>query len=398
MAGSVPGQDEVKELPLSSSIDYLDKLVGFATVSRESNLDLIQFVKGEAETLGATCTIVKSEDGRKANLLFSLGPAERPGILLSGHTDVVPVEGQAWTSDPFKLRKEHGRLYGRGTADMKGFIACALTLFGKAAQRRLTAPLSLACSYDEEVGCIGVRRLLDMMEKMPVAPRFCIVGEPTSLQVVTAHKGKSGRKVLCKGLEAHSALAPLAVNAVYMAVDLVNEIRAIQAEIVRTGRKDGEYDVPHTTLHAGNIVGGEVINIVPNRCRFDYEIRHIPEDDPGIYLRRIEAAADKIVKEARKIFAGADIEFAPGASYPAMNTPPDSEVVSFMKSVTLGNSTGKISFGTEGGLFQQRLQVPTVVCGPGSIAVAHKPDEYIEEEQMMRCDQVLERILKRLTM
>lgn len=381
----------------ASSIDYLDKLVGFPTISRDSNLDLIQFVKGEAEALGATCTIVKSEDGRKANLLFSIGPADRPGILLSGHTDVVPVEGQAWTSDPFRLRKAQGRLYGRGTADMKGFIACALILFGKAARRKLKAPLSLACSYDEELGCIGVRRLLDMMEKMPVRPRFCIVGEPTSLQVVTAHKGKSGMKVLCKGLEAHSALAPLAVNAVYMALDLIAEIRAIQAEIVRDGVRDGDYDVPHTTLHAGNISGGEVINIVPNRCRFDYEIRYIPEDDPRIHVRRIEAAAEKIVNEARKIFAGADIEFAPAASYPAMNTPPDSEVVSFMKSVTLGNSTGKISFGTEGGLFQERLGIPTIVCGPGSIAVAHKADEYIEEEQMARCDQVLERILERVT-
>jgi acetylornithine deacetylase len=381
----------------ASSIDYLDKLVGFPTISRDSNLDLIQFVKGEAEALGATCTIVKSEDGRKANLLFSIGPADRPGILLSGHTDVVPVEGQAWTSDPFRLRKAQGRLYGRGTADMKGFIACALILFGKAARRKLKAPLSLACSYDEELGCIGVRRLLDMMEKMPVRPRFCIVGEPTSLQVVTAHKGKSGMKVLCKGLEAHSALAPLAVNAVYMALDLIAEIRAIQAEIVRGGIRDGDYDVPHTTLHAGNISGGEVINIVPNRCRFDYEIRYIPEDDPRIHVRRIEAAAEKIVNEARKIFAGADIEFAPAASYPAMNTPPDSEVVSFMKSVTLGNSTGKISFGTEGGLFQERLGIPTIVCGPGSIAVAHKADEYIEEEQMARCDQVLERILERVT-
>jgi acetylornithine deacetylase len=385
-------------MPLTpNSIDYLEKLVGFPTVSRESNLDLIQFVKGEAEALGATCTIVKSEDGRKANLLFSLGPADRPGILLSGHTDVVPVDGQEWTSDPFRLRRENGRLYGRGTADMKGFIACALALFSKAARRKLTTPLSLACSYDEEVGCIGVRRLLDMMERMPVAPRFCIVGEPTSLQVVTAHKGKLGMKVLCKGLEAHSALAPLAVNAVYMAIDLIAEIRAIQAGIACDGVRDGDYDVPYTTLHAGNIAGGEVINIVPNRCRFEYEIRHIPEDDPHVYSRRIEAAAETIVKEARKIFAGADIEFVPAAAYPAMNTPPDSEVVSFMKSVTLGNSTGKISFGTEGGLFQQRLKVPTVVCGPGSIAVAHKPDEYIEEEQMARCDQVLERILDRVS-
>jgi acetylornithine deacetylase len=380
-----------------SSIEYLERLIAYPTVSRDSNLDLIDFVRQELEEAGASCSLVASEDGRKANLLSMLGPQDRPGILLSGHSDVVPVEGQAWTGDPFRLRQENGRLYGRGTADMKGFIACVLSLFRAAARRRLAVPLGFACSYDEELGCIGVRRLLDMMEKMPVRPRFCIVGEPTGLQVVTAHKGKVGTKVSCKGLEAHSALAPLAVNAVYMALDLIAEIRRVQAEIVASDRKDGEYDVPHTTLHVGNISGGEVINIVPNRCRFEYEIRHIPEDDPQEFSRRIEAAADKIAKEAQKIFAGAAIEFTPGASYPAMNTPPDSEVASFMKSITGGNSTGKISFGTEGGLFQQRLGVPTVVCGPGHIGVAHKPDEYIEASQLAQCDEMLARLLERVS-
>jgi acetylornithine deacetylase len=351
----------------TASIDYLEKLIGFPTVSRDSNLDLIAFVRSEAEKAGATCAIVESEDGRKANLLATIGPAARPGIVLSAHTDVVPVEGQAWSSDPFTLRKANGRLHGRGSADMKGFIACVMALFQAARQRRLRTPISLACSYDEEVGCIGVRRLIDMMEKMPVRPRFCIVGEPTSLQVVTAHKGKVGTKVLCKGLEAHSALAPLAVNAAY------------------------------TTVHAGNIVGGEVINIVPNRCTFDYEIRYIPEDDHAKISARIESAAGRIVAEARKTFAGADIVLAPAASYPAMSTPPDSEVVGFMKSITGSNSTGKISFGTEGGLFQQRLGIPTVVCGPGNIAVAHKPDEYIEETQMNACDAVLGRLLDRVS-
>jgi acetylornithine deacetylase len=379
-----------------SSIEYLEKLIAFPTVSRDSNLAFIDFVRQEVERTGASCRLVASEDGRKANLLAMLGPEDRPGILLSGHSDVVPVEGQAWTGDPFRLRRDNGRLYGRGTADMKGFIACVLSLFQAAARRSLAMPLGFACSYDEELGCIGVRRLLDMMETMAVRPRFCIVGEPTGLQVVTAHKGKVGMKVLCKGLEAHSALAPLTVNAVYMALDLVAEIRRVQAEIAASGRKDGEYDVPHTTLHAGNICGGEVINIVPNRCRFEYEIRHIPEDDPRVFSRRIEAAAERIVKEAQTIFAGAAIEFTPAASYPAMNTPPDSEVVSFMKSITGGNSTGKISFGTEGGLFQQRLGTPTVVCGPGHIAVAHKPDEYIEESQLAQCDQMLARLLDRL--
>jgi acetylornithine deacetylase len=381
----------------ATSIHYLEKLIGFPTVSHASNLDLIDFLRNEAEKAGASCTIIKSEDGRKANLFATIGPKEKPGILLSGHTDVVPAEGQAWTSDPFKLRKADGRFYGRGSADMKGFIACAMAMLHSAGRRKLHTPLSLACSYDEEVGCIGVRRLIDMMEKMPVRPRFCIVGEPTSLQVVTAHKGKVGMRVTCKGLEAHSALAPLAVNAVYLAIDLIGEIRAIQRKIAISGVRDGDYDIAYTTLHAGNIAGGEVINIVPNRCRFDYEIRYIPEEDAAKLSTLVQGAAGKIVAEARKIFEGADIEFTQTTSYPAMNTQPDSEVVNFMKAITGSNSTGKISFGTEGGLFQQRLGIPTVVCGPGNIAVAHKPDEYIEEAQMAACDVVLGRLLERVS-
>jgi acetylornithine deacetylase len=234
------------------------------------------------------------------------------------------------------------------------------------------------------------------MEQMPGKARFCIVGEPTSLQVVTAHKGKVGMNVLCKGLEAHSALAPLAVNAVYLALDVISEIRGLQKEIAATGARDGDYEVAYTTLHAGNIAGGEVINIVPNRCSFDYEIRHLPEDDPAKIVGRIEGAAERIRAEARKIHAGADIVFRPTSGYPPLDTRPDSEVVGFVKALTLGNSTGKISFGTEGGLFQQRLGIPTLVCGPGSIAVAHKPDEYIETSQIAACDAMLARLLAQL--
>jgi acetylornithine deacetylase len=377
----------------TSSIDYLGKLVAYPTVSRDSNLELIGFVRQEAEAAGALCRLVLSEDGNKANLFATIGPDDRPGIVLSGHSDVVPTEGQAWSSDPFTLRKANGRLYARGSADMKGFIACCLNMFRNAAQRRLATPLHLALSYDEEVGCLGVRRMIDMMAEFPLRPRFCIVGEPTMLQVVTAHKGKVGMRVACRGLEAHSSVAPTTINAVHLACDLIARIRAIQAEIAATGHKDGDYVVPYTTLHVGNISGGEVINIVPNLCRFEYEIRYIPEDDPEAIVRRIEAAAEEIVAEARRLFDGAAIEFIPAASYPAMNTHPDSEVVSFVRGLTGGNSLGKISFGTEGGLFQERLGVPTVVCGPGDIAVAHKPDEYIEESQMAACDRFLARLL-----
>ena len=376
-----------------SSIEYLEKLVAFATVSRDSNLELIEYVKSVLEPLGFSCLVVPSADGRKANLYASTGPADIPGVVLSGHSDVVPVEGQAWSSDPFVLRAGNGRLYGRGSVDMKGFIACCLHAAHDIRADKLSVPLHFAFSYDEEIGCIGVRRLIDLMEGFAVKPRFCIIGEPTSMQVVTAHKGKVSFHVECTGLEAHSSMAPMGINAIHLACDMISAIRREQDHIAETGHRDGDYDVPYTTLHAGNIKGGEAMNIVPNRCAFDFEIRHIPGDDAGEIVARLEARRDEIVAIAAQKFSGAAINFTPLVSYPALDTPVDSQVVAFVKSLTGANATGKISFGTEGGLFQSRLGIATVVCGPGSIAVAHKPDEYIEESQMAACEDFLSKLI-----
>ncbi len=384
---------------MTQSITHLEKLISFNTVSRDSNLALIDHVSALLEPLGFRVQLAPSEDGRKANLYASIGPEDAAGVVLSGHTDVVPVEGQAWSSDPFTMRRDKGLLYGRGTADMKGFIACCIAMAPRAAKLKdkLSAPIHFAFSYDEEIGCVGVRRLIDMLEPVSPKPRCCIIGEPTLMQVVTAHKGKAGERVSCTGLEAHSSLAPTAINAVHLAIDLINEIRRLQAEIAETGTRDGDYDVAYTTLHAGNLHGGETLNIVPNLARFEYEIRHLPADDPQTLIDRIHAKADELVSEARKVFPGADISFAPGTVYPALDTAPDAEVVNYVKSLTGGNSTGKIAFGTEGGLFQTRLGIPTVVCGPGSIGVAHKPDEYIAETEMAACDRMLEKLLEDLT-
>jgi acetylornithine deacetylase len=382
---------------MTFAITHLERLIGFATVSRDSNLGLIEYVRAELAGLGIESELVTSDDGRKANLFATIGPAGRPGIVLSGHTDVVPCDGQAWTSDPFTVRRGNGRLYGRGTADMKGFIACCLAMARQAADRALATPIHLAFSYDEEVGCIGVRRLLDMLATLPVKPRFCIVGEPTLMQVATAHKGKSSWRVVAHGLEAHSSLAPYGVNAIHLAVDLIDRIRAIQDELATAGEHDGAYDVPYSTLHVGRIAGGETINIVPNRASFDFELRYLPRDDADALYHRIAAAADDIVEAARARFAGAKLAFEPLISYPALDTAPDDEVVAFVKSLTGANATTKISFGTEGGLYQQRLGVPTVVCGPGSIAVAHKPDEYVETSQLEACTAFLSRLVDRLS-
>ena len=382
---------------MTSSLAHLEKLIAFPSVSRDSNLDLIAYVKDVLSGLGIASVLVHNEDGRKANLWATIGPADRPGIVLSGHTDVVPVEGQAWTSDPFALKARDGNLYGRGTADMKGFIACCLAMAEHAVKAPLKTPINFAFSYDEEIGCVGVRRLLDLLKDAPVKPRLCIVGEPTMMQAVTAHKGKLGFRVTAHGLEAHSSLAPIGVNAIYMASDLIGAIRAIQIDIADHGARDGEYEVAYTTLHVGKMQGGEVMNIVPNRCTFDFEIRYLPEDNEHAIVTRIKAAAESVAAIYRNVFAQARFEFADLQSYPEMNTPVDSEAVKFVHALTGGNSTGKITFGTEGGLFQKMLGTPAVVCGPGNIAVAHKPDEHVSEAQLAQCDRMLERLVEKLS-
>jgi acetylornithine deacetylase len=382
---------------MTTTITYLERLAAFPTISRDSNLDLIAFVAESLKALGVSSTLVHNEDGRKANLWATIGPDDRPGIALSGHTDVVPVEGQAWTSDPFVLTRRDGNLYARGSADMKGFIASCLAMAHEAVKRKLNTPIHFAFSYDEEIGCIGVRRLLDLLKDQQVKPRLCIVGEPTLMQVVTAHKGKLGFRVTAHGLEAHSSLAPIGVNAIYMAADLIAEIRRIQQDIAEHGVRDGDYEVAYTTLHVGKMAGGEVMNIVPNRCSFDFEIRYLPQDNQNAIVDRIKKAAERVAAQFTPVYSNARFEFASLQSYPALDTPVDSEAVHFVRSLTGGNSTGKITFGTEGGLFQQALGIPAVVCGPGNIAVAHKPDEHVSEEQLALCDQMLARLLDRLS-
>ena len=382
---------------MSNSIFYLEKLIAFPTVSRDSNLGLIAYVQGVLDGFGISSTLVHNEEKTKANLWATIGPSNISGVALSAHTDVVPVVGQNWSADPFTMARRDGNLYGRGTSDMKGFIACCLAMAARLDQSKLKSPIHFAFSYDEEIGCIGVRRLLDMLKTLPFCPRFCIVGEPTMLQVVTAHKGKLGFRVTAHGLEAHSSLAPIGVNAIYMACDLIVEIRRIQDDLAQHGERDGDYEVAYTTLHVGKMVGGEVMNIVPNLASFDFEIRYLPLDDNQAIVARIKQAAEDVAQRYQNVYADARFVFADLQSYPALDTPVDSEVVNFVRALTGGNSTGKITFGTEGGLFQKELGIPAVVCGPGNIAVAHKPDEYVSEEQMAHCDAMLDKLVERLS-
>lgn len=374
----------------------LDRLIAFPTVSSAPNIDLMIWVRDRLAEAGVEAVLIPDAAGKKANLYATIGPRDRPGVMLSGHTDVVPVEGQAWTRPPFELTEEGGRLYGRGTTDMKGFVAAALAMGLRAAGRELRVPLHLAFSYDEEVGCLGVRSLIEMLDAAPVRPLMCIVGEPTGMQAATGHKGKVALRATCTGREGHSALAPLALNALHLGAEFLNAVRDLQAEVAETGRHDGDYDVPYTTLHVGKMQGGVQVNIVPNHCVLDFEIRSLAEDDPEALIARLRAAAEAIVAPRRAAFPEAAITVERLWDYPGLGTPSDAGVVNFVKGLTGANGTIKVAFGTEGGLFSQRLGIPTAICGPGSMAQGHKPDEYVSVEQLARCDAMMAALLARL--
>lgn len=379
-----------------NTVDILEKLISFDTVSHRPNLDLMEWVRDRLAEAGVEATLIPDESGKKANLYATVGPKDVPGVMLSGHTDVVPVEGQAWTRDPFRMTEEGGRYYGRGSTDMKGFCASALAVAIKAAKRDLRTPLHLAFSHDEEVGCLGVRSLIDMLDGAPVRPAMCIVGEPTSMQVATGHKGKTALRATVTGREGHSALAPLALNALHLGADFVTAIREVQADVAANGTRDGDYDVPYTTVHVGKMQGGVQVNIVPNACVLDFEIRALAEDDPQTLIATLKARAEAIVAPLRTEFPEAAIEIEELWNYPGLGTPSDAGVVNFVKGLTGANGTIKVAFGTEGGLFSQRLGIPTVICGPGSMAQGHKPDEFVSAEQLDRCDAMLAALVERL--
>jgi acetylornithine deacetylase len=317
--------------------------------------------------------------------------------VLSGHTDVVPVEGQAWTGDPFTLIERDGRFYGRGTADMKGFVAAALRAALLAAERPLKRPLHLALSYDEEIGCLGVRGMIDALATRPDRPALCIVGEPTGMRIATGHKGKLALRACCHGQEGHSALAPNALNALHLGAAFIAALQARQEDLAVEGACDPDYDIPYSTIHAGMMRGGTALNIVPNRCEIDFEIRNIAEDDPESILIGIEADADFITAPHRSRFPMACIEIERISGYPGLNTGQHAPAVQLLRRI-LGNDepTLKVAFGTEGGLFDRDLGISTAVCGPGFMDQGHKPDEFVSAEQLARCDAMLARLVAEL--
>ena len=378
------------------TLEILSRLIAHDTVSSKPNMALMAEVQDWLQAAGARVLLVPDAGGGKANLFATLGPEGSGGVMLSGHTDVVPVEGQAWTRPPFEMTQSAGRLYGRGTADMKGFCAAAIAAMVAAAGRTLRNPLHLALSYDEEIGCMGMPSLIAVLQAAPFQPRFCIVGEPTGMQVATGHKGKVALRATCVGREGHSALAPMALNALHLAADFIGVLRRVQAEVAAFGLQDGDYDVAYTTLHAGKMSGGVQVNIVPNMAVVEWEIRSLAEEDVPALIARVQAGADAVVAPARAAFPEAEIRIERLWDYPGLNTRTDAEVVRFVKGLTGANGTMKVAFGTEGGLFEAGLGVPTVICGPGSMAQGHKPDEYVSLEQLAHCDAMLAALVDRL--
>ena len=375
------------------SVEMIRKLVGFPTVSRDSNLELIHFVRDRLAALGAEARLTYNDERSKANLFATLGPRGKPGIVLSGHTDVVPVDGQAWDTDPFCVVEKDGKLYGRGTSDMKSFVAVVLALAPEFAQRGLKTPIHFSFSYDEEVGCIGVGRLIADLAQAGIKPQSCIVGEPTLMRPVIAHKGKKGFRCNVRGFAYHSAYAPMGVNAVEAAAEAVAFLKSMARRHRDNGPYDRGFDVAHTTVHTGVMRGGTALNIVPHECTFDFEFRHLPGDDPDALFAEFRNYLDtSLVPEMRAVHADSGFEIVPLSVLPALDNGPEMEVVGLAQELSGNSDIGKVSYGTEGSQFQ-RAGIPTVVCGPGSIEQAHKPNEYVAIEQVEKCEQFIRRLM-----
>lgn len=369
----------------------LERLIAFPTVSRSGNLALVDHVAGLFA--GTPARLTRTDDGQDANLLISVGPEDQPGIMLSGHSDVVPVAGQPWTYDPFRLTEHEDRLHGRGTADMKGFVAAAIRAMLIACTRDLKTPLELAISFDEEIGCIGVRSLIGLLEKRPIKPLIVWIGEPTHLRLASGHKGKSSFLVTATGRAAHSALTPQGLNAIHLCCDLIAALRTLQDDVIARSPPDPTYDVGYTTIHVGTIHGGEALNIVPNTCQFEFEIRDTAADDVAALLARIEAEAERIVAPLRAQFLEAAFTITPTNAYPGLDTR-HPQALALARTISGDNGDPvKLAFGTEGGLFSTGLGTPAIICGPGSMDQGHKPDEFVTQDQLDRCDAMLARLI-----
>lgn len=373
--------------------EMVERLVAFDTTSRDSNLHLISFVEDYAKAYGLTPQRIPNAEGTKANLLITLGPNEPGGIILSGHTDVVPVDGQPWDTDPFKAVEKDGKLYGRGTSDMKSFSAVILALLPEFQKRRVKTPIHIALSYDEEVGCLGVRPMIAEIVKSVPKPKLAIIGEPTDMKVVNAHKGIRSFRTTVTGREAHSSQTDKGVNAVMVAAELIMHLSGMAEEMRKIGDPSGRFDPPYTTVQSSTIEGGTALNILARHCMFQWEFRYLPgtsRDD--IVERFIAHTKENVLPRLRRIAPEADIVTVPRAHVPALVATDGCPSEALAKQLTGRNHAEAVAYGTEAGLFQE-AGIPSVVCGPGNIQQAHKPNEFIELSQIDACTAFMRRLM-----
>lgn len=362
--------------------EMIARLVAFDTTSRNSNLPLMTFVAEYLDAWGVTPHLVHNEDFTKANLFATIGPSGEGGIVLSGHTDVVPVDGQPWSTDPWETVERDGRLYGRGTSDMKTFVALCLAAVPDFIAAKPKRPIHLAFSHDEEVGCVGVRSLIAQLGSRFPKPALCIVGEPTDMKVVNAHKGIRSFRTEVTGREAHSSQTDKGVNAVMIAAELIMKLKSLADEMIARGDPSGRFDPPYTTCQSSTIEGGTALNILARQCRFQWEYRFIPDTDEfEIFNRFQDYVASEVLPRIRRIAPEADIQTTIRSRVPPLKPEADSPAETLAKRLAGQNGTEAVSYGTEAGLFQE-VGIPTVICGPGSIQQAHKPDEWIALDQI----------------
>jgi len=385
-------------VPASSSAvqELLAKLVAFDTTSAKSNLKLIEFVSTYLGRHGIVATLIPAPDDTKVSLFASIGPAGKGGIGLSGHSDCVPVKGQTWSSDPFALQLRDGQLYGRGTCDMKGFLACVLASVPLFTSCPLKEPVHMILSYDEEAGCTGIRPLIARLGHDLPRPRVIVVGEPTNMAVIDAHKRIDAYRTTVTGHEAHSSLPRLGVNAISFAAELIEELDRIGAKL-STSQMNDRFDPPASTVQVGTIEGGTAPNIVPKTCKFQWQVGSLPDADPKLAPQRIKAfAEEKLLPRMRVVARKASIETLHQGSVPAFLAKPGSEAVALALALTRANATSAVSYATEAGLFEE-AGCPTVICGPGDIEQAHAADEFITTAQLDGCTAFLANLAELLS-
>ena len=375
----------------------IERLISFKTVSRDSNLGLIEWVRDYLQSHGAKARLTHDESGRKANLFATLGESSKPGLILSGHTDVVPVDGQDWDTDPFVATERDGKLYARGSADMKGFIGIALSQAPKFVdalnRNRLNAPMHYALSFDEEVGCLGVRSLIRDLQENGIRPAGCVVGEPTSMQPIIAHKGTHRFRCAVHGREAHSSYVTYGVNAIEYAARLIVYIRQIADRLAQIEKRDYGFTVPYSTLSTGLIRGGIATNVVPKDCEFQFDMRTLPNASPDALYQEIRAYAEELAREMKAVDPQSGIDLVWASQTVGLAAAETDAIVQWAMQLSNNSTVGKVSYGTEAGLFQA-MGVPSVICGPGDIAEAHRPNEFVTLEQLAQCEAFMNRILR----